>query len=290
MNHVLENMNSKLKKIAAITMVRDDDFFLRKWVDYYGKELGRDNLYILFDGEDQKVPEFCKGTHTYIHKRLSNRIVEGESARLGLLSDKATELLEKDGYDLVIGTDCDEFIVVDPNRGKSLREFLSMQEIDHTISPLGVDIAQHLKKESEIDDNKGFLEQRQFGYLDSRYTKSSIISKPVRWGRGFHRVKGHNFHICPDLYLFHFGCIDMKRMRERFLNPDRIGGSSIRHFKKRTRAISIVTKKEPQDFDKATTAARKMQTWIRPIYAWNKPSMTGCNIVVKIPNRFKKLL
>ncbi|MDE6649091.1 MAG: glycosyltransferase family 2 protein [Muribaculaceae bacterium] len=279
-----------MKKIAAITMVRDDDFFLRKWVEYYGKELGRENLYILFDGEDQKVPDFCKGTHTYIHKRLNNRIVEGERMRLGLLSDKAAELLEKDGYDIIIGVDCDEFIIVDPKVGKGLAEYLSAQDIDFTISPLGVDIGQHLDKESEIDGNAKFLQQRRFAYLDTRYTKGSIIAKPIRWGRGFHRVKGHNFHICPDLYLFHFGCIDMKRMRERFMNPDRIGGSSTRHFKKRTKTISIVTNNEAKDFDRWTNIARKIQTWIRPPYSWNKPAMLGYKIVVEIPERFRNIL
>lgn len=279
-----------LKKIAAITMVRDDDFFLRKWVDYYGKELGRDNLYILFDGEDQKVPDFCEGCHTYIHHRLSNKIVEGEHARLGLLSDKAEELLDKDGYDLVIGVDCDEFIVVDPAVGKGLAEFLSEQEIDYTISPLGVDIGQHLEKELEIDPKRGFLEQRKYGYLDTRYTKGSIIAKPVRWGRGFHRVKGHNFHICPNLYLFHFGCIDMERMRERFMNPDRIGGTSTRHFNKRTRTITLVTNHEAKDFDKSVKFARRMQTWVRPPYAWNKPAMLGKVMIVEIPDRFRNIL
>ncbi len=279
-----------MKKIAAITMVRDDDFFLRKWVDYYGRELGRGNLYILFDGEDQTVPDFCEGTHTFIHKRLSNQIVEGERMRLGLLSDKAEQLMERDGYDIVIGVDCDEFIIVDPKLEKGLAEFLSEQDINYTISPLGVDIGQHLEKESEIDGGKNFLEQREFGFLDTRYTKGSIIARPVRWGRGFHRVKGHNFHICPDLYLFHFGCIDIKRMRERFLNPDRIGGKSTRHFNKRTRTISIVTSNEARDFDRWTRIARRMQTFIRPVYAWNKPAMLGRKIVVDIPARFRKIL
>lgn len=279
-----------MKKIAAITMVRDDDFFLKKWVEYYGKELGRENLYILFDGEDQRVPDFCAGAHTYIHKRLCNQIVEGERMRLGLLSDKAEELLDKQGYDIVIGVDCDEFIIVDPKLKKGLAEFLSEQKINYTISPLGIDIGQHLEKESEIDGSKNFLEQREFGFLDTRYTKGSIIAKPVRWGRGFHRVKGHNFHICPDLFLFHFGCIDIKRMRERFLNPDRIGGKSTRHFNKRTRTISIVTSKEARDFDCWTKIARKMQTFIRPIYSWNKPAMLGQKIVVDIPARFRKIL
>ena len=34
------------KRIAVITVVRNDDFYLRKWVEYYGRELGRENLYV----------------------------------------------------------------------------------------------------------------------------------------------------------------------------------------------------------------------------------------------------
>ena len=44
-----------MKKIAALTMVRNDDFYLRKWVEYYGAQLGRENLYIWFDGTDQTI-------------------------------------------------------------------------------------------------------------------------------------------------------------------------------------------------------------------------------------------
>ena len=40
------------KNICALTMVRNDDFNLRKWVEYYGRELGKENLFIYFDGTD----------------------------------------------------------------------------------------------------------------------------------------------------------------------------------------------------------------------------------------------
>ena len=29
-----------MKRICALTMVRNDDFYLKKWVEYYGSELG----------------------------------------------------------------------------------------------------------------------------------------------------------------------------------------------------------------------------------------------------------
>ena len=50
-------------RIAALTMVRNDDFFLERWIGYYGKVLGRENLYVFFDGKDQTVPEFCAGVN-----------------------------------------------------------------------------------------------------------------------------------------------------------------------------------------------------------------------------------
>ena len=32
------------KKICVLTMLRNDDFYLKKWVEYYGAEFGRENL------------------------------------------------------------------------------------------------------------------------------------------------------------------------------------------------------------------------------------------------------
>ena len=34
------------RRIAAITMARNDDFFLNRWVRYYGEALGYEHLYI----------------------------------------------------------------------------------------------------------------------------------------------------------------------------------------------------------------------------------------------------
>ena len=44
------------KKIAAVSMCRNDSFFLKRWISYYGKILGYKNLYLFIDGIDQKLP------------------------------------------------------------------------------------------------------------------------------------------------------------------------------------------------------------------------------------------
>ena len=135
-----------MKKIAALTMVRNDDFYLRKWVEYYGAQLGRENLYIWFDGTDQVIAPFCEGTHAQLHEKIGMQVVSAEKGRLKFLSDQAAALLAG-GYDLVIGVDADEFVVVDPKRGISLREYLSEQRIGVSLSALGLDFGQKLGEE-----------------------------------------------------------------------------------------------------------------------------------------------
>ena len=278
-----------LKKIAAITMVRNDDFFLRKWVEYYGRELGRDNIYIYYDGEDQSIADFCQGTNVYVHPKIGTQVVSAEKGRLKFLSDKAAELFAK-GYDLVIGVDADEYIIVDPKLGVSLGEFLSSQDIDISLSPLGLDFGQKLGEESELSLDHPFLSQRHYAQIGTRYTKPSIIASPCQWGSGFHRIKGHNFHIGRDLYLLHFGYADKRILKERLGDADRISQGWEKHIYKRSRTIRYATEKKARDFDWWTRFARTSQTWCRPPYTLNKPAMFELRIVVRIPERFDAVL
>ena len=274
-----------MKRIAALTLVRNDDFFLQKWVEYYGRELGKENLYIYYDGEDQQIAGFCLGTNACVHPKIGTQVVSAEKARLKFLSGKAAELFAK-GYDLVIGVDADEYIVVDPKLGVGLAEYLSMQDIDISLSPLGIDFGQKLGEEMELSFDNTFLSQRHYAQIGTRYTKPSIVARPCRWGSGFHRVKGHNFHIAKDLYLMHFGYADSRILEARLGDADRVAQGWEKHIYKRSRTIRYATEMKARDFDRWTRFARICQTWCRPPYALNKPAMFELRIVVKIPERF----
>jgi len=279
-----------MKKIAAITMVRNDDFYLRKWVEYYGRELGgKEHLYIYFDGLDQEIAPFCEGTHAEKVPKIGTQVVSAEKGRLKHLSEKAARLMQE-GYDLVIGVDADEFVVVDPRLGKSLVEYLSGLDIKGSASGLGLDFGQKLGEEADITEDKPFLQQRHYAQLGTRYTKPSILAKPYTWGSGFHRIKGHNFHIAKDLYLLHFGYFDMKRLEDRFNDKDRLAQGWGKHMKKRSRTIRLVTNLKARNFERWTRIARTCQTLVRPPYAWNKPAMFGAKIIVRIPDRFQNIV
>lgn len=277
------------KRIAALTMVRNDDFYLEKWVEYYGAQLGKENLYIFFDGTDQTIAPFCTGTHAELHEKIGNQVVAAEKGRLKFLSGKAAELLSN-GYDLVIGVDADEFIVVDPDTGKSLVEYLSEQRIDISLSALGLDFGQKVGEEGDITSDLPFLKQRRYAQLGTRYTKPSIVARPCIWGSGFHRIKGHNFTIGKDLYLMHFGYFDLKRLRDRFSDSDRLSQGWGKHMKKRSRTIRYATELKARDFRRWTRFARICQSVVRPPFAWNKPAMFELRIVVEIPSRFSEIV
>lgn len=279
-----------MKKICVITMVRNDEFYLRKWVKYYGEQLGRENLRIYFDGEDQNIPDFCEGTHTELKPRIPGLVVKAEKERLSYLSAQAARLMNEEGYDLVIGVDADEFLIVDPKIGMTLSEYLSSIEIDVSVSGLGVDVGQHLEYESVIDSNEPFLNQRSYAYLCSRYTKPSVIAKPVKWGSGFHRVKGHGYHIDKNLFLFHYGSIDLEMIKKRMGNLDLISTGRLRHIKKRAKTIYVVTGKKAREWDNTVSKMRFVQQVLRQPFAWNKPWNPITKVVVRIPERFKDIM
>jgi len=279
-----------MKKTCAVTMARNDEFFLNRWVSYYGKILGEENLYIYLDGTDQVAPSGAGKANVKIVEKQGIKVVDAEKRRLDFLSDRAAELFCA-GYELVIGCDADEFLAVEPNLRLSLLEYLSQIKIKTSVSALGLDVGQHLTEESPFDKSKPVLEQRNFALINSRFTKTSVIAKPLRWGRGFHRVNGHNFHIDKNLYLLHFGNIDYDALTEKMNSKDIIARGEQKHYKRaRFRVIDDISKtKNAADGDKVFGLSRIIQTVFRPIYAWNKPSMLGMRWIVKLPKRFKEV-
>ena len=279
----MNTKTTKLKKIAAITMARNDNFFLTRWIKYYGNEIGYENLYIYLDGTDQEIPKNAGAAHItkLPHTDMSRTI--GDKYRIGLMNDLSRELLKK--YDIVIGCDCDEFLIVDPKTNQTLAEYLSKIKIKNTVSGLGLDIGQNMNTEHELDINAPLLEQREYALLSTRYTKPVVKNVPLDWGRGFHSINGHNFHIDKNLYLLHFGAVDMKMLERKATAR---GADWLNHLHRRGNGTITAVSTLPAHGEKMLHIARIIQTYARPIYALDKPGMLGIKRVVKIPSRFKK--
>lgn len=274
----------KLKKIAAITMARNDEFFLSRWIKYYGDEIGTENLYIYLDGTDQVTPKNAGAAHIKKLPHTDMPRAAGDKYRIGLMNDLARELLKS--YDIVIGCDCDEFLIVDTNTNKTLAEYLSGIKIKNTVSGLGLDVGQNMNCESTLDASAPILPQREYALLSTRYTKPVVKNAPVDWGSGFHSISGHNFHIDKNLYLLHFGAVDMQMLEQKAAAR---GADWLNHLRRRGNGTINAATNLPARDEKWLRRARILQTFARPIYALDKPGMFGLKRVVKIPPRFKKL-
>lgn len=276
-------------RIAAITMVRGGGHYLGKWVSWYGDQLGRSNLFIIFDGTDQVPPPCTQGCNIRVVPRVEGNVARGDRGRIRIVSDLAASLLKE--YRFVIGTDVDEYLAADPARGISLADYLSLLPADlHTCySALGCDVVQRLGSEGAMDWDKPFMEQRSFALLSTRYTKACILCRPAEWGSGFHRVRGSNYHILDGLYLFHYGCSDASDLEKRRSDEDLAARGWSRHLRKRQRLFRLVRRLKARDWETWTRRARRIQSVCHPPYAWNKPAMPGPHILVRIPERFRRL-
>ena len=269
-------------------MVRNDLFFISKWVKYYGLQFGEENLYLVLDGHDQPFPD----KHDKInvirvpHRKLSR--TRGDRNRAKLVSNLAKSLFCR--YDIVIAHDIDEFLVVDPNTNQSLAEYLQKPIWSSSLSGLGLDVAQHLELEQPIDHSRPFLEQRSFAHVSSRYTKPVVATAPIRWGSGFHRIKGRNFRIDPNLFLFHFGMVDYGKSKDKLNDLSLHSAGWTGHLGRRSQLFDLILKDNALEGDRFFPTARFRQKLFRPIYAINKPGMLSEKPIVKIPERFKSII
>ena len=278
-----------MKRICAITMARNDAFFLKKWIAYYGAQLGEENLYIWLDGEDQELPAGAGKCHIVRLPRKAEEMTVADRTRIARMNEAAHGLLDS-GYDIVIGGDCDELLIVDPRAGQPLAEYLSGIDLRRPVSGLGLDVGQHLKEEGPIDAERPFLSQRRYALLDSQYTKPVVVARKVRWGAGFHRVNNHNYRIDKNLYLMHFGSVDDAMLRAKAADPERIGEGWSKHMLQRRRAIDLATAKGGKDPERYLPVARWLQTLIRHPFAWLRPYMYYWKLIVRIPERFAEIV
>ena len=277
-----------MNEIAVISMVRNDDMFIPKWINYYGGQFGHSNLYLILDGIDQIVPEeareinFIKVPHVELNR------TKGDKNRASIVSNFAKALFKR--YKRVIACDIDEFLVLDPKIKLNLSDYLLQNFSGFSRSGQGIDVAQHIDKEEELDLSKLFLEQRSYGLISSRYTKPVVALKPLRWGSGFHRVKGKNFKIDSNLFLFHFGMIDYKRSTGKTGDKSRLKQGWKNHLERRFRLFKLIAEQVAQDGDSVFEQARLKQELQRPLYALNKPGTLDETYIIKIPERFKSIL
>lgn len=198
--------------LAVMTMVYDDEVFLRIWLAYWTRFLPRKNLYVLIHGDYETYERLAEGCNTI---RIARPPVHGRTEierweMLARISSGLTSMFEK-----VIYTDVDEIIALDPKRGKDLVEHI-LGLPDPIVAPFGCDIVDPLELNlPPIDETRLVLEQRPYVASNAHYAKPCIISKPIEWCSGGHHCKEREVTLSDDLFLFHLRLFDRTVYEQR---------------------------------------------------------------------------
>jgi hypothetical protein len=188
---------------AVVTMVKDDYVFLRKWVAYYGGCFGRKALHVVNHGGDPEVDRIADGCNViHIPGDFDGSF---DAKRWRFLSNLTNAL--RSYYEFVICGDVDEYLVVDPQTGLTLPEFLRKRNGRMVLTPIGIEVVHRAGEEPE-DIEPTILGARRFGRYSSLYCKPCATSTAIRFSRGGHYSDHAELKVFRNLYLFHMKYCD----------------------------------------------------------------------------------
>ncbi|MCR8546320.1 glycosyltransferase family 2 protein [Salipiger sp. P9] len=190
---------------AAVTMVRDDAFFLKAWVRYYGDLLGRENCYVVNHGRGAEVAELAEGCN--IVGIPGDPHPNFDMKRWRLLNGLVAGL--RSYYSHVIVGDVDELVVLDPAEGRSLRDWLADQPIRRVLTPLGLEVIHRIDLEPEPVAAQ-ILGPRRHVRLAPHYSKPCVLSLGTKIARGGHFTQASKLFTPEPLYLFHLKFCDFE--------------------------------------------------------------------------------
>lgn len=190
-------------KVAAVTMVREDAFFLRLWLRHYGRALGRENCYVVNHGRGAQVAALARGCNVIGIPGAPHP--NFDMKRWRLLNHLVAGL--RTTYDHVVVGDVDELVVVDPATGQGLGDWLGAQKTGRVLTPLGLEVI-HRPDLEAAPIGETVLGPRRFLRPAPHYAKPCVISTATKIARGGHYAQHPRLDAPEPLYLFHLKYCD----------------------------------------------------------------------------------
>lgn len=209
-------MDTTRAPMMAMTMVGGDHFFLKRWVEYYGHQLGRENCYVLSHGGDpahKKIAEGCNVIYLP-YDPTRDCFNQRRWQMLSRLTSGFTSF-----YNWVLVGDVDELVVVDPAISPSLRDYVTAinpKGGPKVLTPFAIEMVHTPDLEPEkITDDRKILSVRRNFRLNANYAKPCITATKIDIVPGGHFATHPHLHLDPHLYLFHLRFIDYDLCAQR---------------------------------------------------------------------------
>lgn len=192
-----------MQTVAALTMVRDDAFFLSAWLRHYGGLFGRENCYVVNHGRGEEVARMAEGCNVIgipgdPHKNFDMK-------RWRMLNNVVMGL--RCYYTHVIVGDVDELVVLDPEAGTDLKTWLAGQPNDRVLTPLGLEVIHRPELEPDPVGDR-IIGPRRHVRPAPHYSKPCVVSVGTKIARGGHFTQYDKLHTPDPLYLLHLKFCD----------------------------------------------------------------------------------
>lgn len=185
-----------MQTVAALTIIRDDAFFLKAWLRHYGRQIGRGNCYVVSLGAPQEQIDMAEGCS--ILRLPGDGAGPVEATRWRILNQLVAALACYHTH--VIVGEVDELVVADPAAADSLADLLGAMPGGQILTPLGFEVIHQVAREPDpVSDI--ILGPRRHVRPALRFTKPCIISTPTNLLRGGRFARYAELNTPDPLYL-----------------------------------------------------------------------------------------
>lgn len=200
----------RMPRVCAMTMNYNDNFHLRHWISYYGRELSEKNLFIIDHDSDESSKNII-GERQCSVINLPRDFFD-DTQRADFVSGIASSLLRF--YDVIIYADCDEIVMPDPRKYTGLIDFFSKNRRD-SYTCIGLNVFHDIFEEAPFRHGVPVFSQRRYARFFSPMCKTSAATTPIHWYGGFH---GSDLDIDFgdfSLFMFHMRELDFGQKLDR---------------------------------------------------------------------------
>lgn len=196
---------------AAVTMVWNDAWFLKRWLDYFSHHLGRQNLYVFAHGGEPEILALCHGANVSILPR-DQITVDFDHDRWALLSHVTSGLTRF--YDHVLCLDVDE-LLIPTAPDKELATVLSGLPRGQVWAVPGFELFRSAPDGAELGDEALIAPHCRSALFSPFYSKSCIAGREVRFTPGGHGLYDTAPSVTTDLALLHLRFVNRTEHKRR---------------------------------------------------------------------------
>ena len=192
---------------AVFVIVKDENYFLPKWISYYKQFFKPEDIYVL---DHQSTDGSTDNLDVNVVK-VTNDVAVDHQWLKNTVESFQKKLLET--YKAVLFTESDEFVYcLHKPLNEYIQDFLASEH--EFVTCVGYEMVQDLANEKPLADDEPIMPNRNNWVRYPMYDKSLLSKIPLDWAWGFHgHTKGNVFD--GGLHLIHLHRHDFEMMVKR---------------------------------------------------------------------------